>query len=127
MGISKSTLTLLLPILLSVSLFGCSYRMNQIMSSWEGNDVDDLIASWGPPTQVLDDGNGGKIFCYQQSGTVYMPGTTTTTGNAYRYGNQVNYNEYTSSTPGYAVPVNKYRMFWVNPNGIIYKWSWRGL
>jgi hypothetical protein len=93
--------------------------MNQIMSSWEGQDVNDLIAGWGPPSQVLDDGNGGKIFCYQSSGTIYMPGTSTTTFSGY--------NAYTTTTPGYAVPVNKYRMFWVNPGGTIYRWSWKGL
>jgi hypothetical protein len=57
----------------------------------------------------------------------YVPGTTRTTGSAYSYGGMTNLNAYSTTTPGYNIPVNKYRMFWVNSNGTIYRWSWKGL
>jgi hypothetical protein len=30
-----------------LSLVGCVSRMNEIMASWEGQNVNDLIAKWG--------------------------------------------------------------------------------
>jgi hypothetical protein len=119
----KKFISLIFFLLMLLSLIGCTSRMNQIMASWEGQDANDLIANWGPPTQVMDDGSGGKILCYQQTGAIYVPRTTT--GSAYSYGGATSFNTY--STPGYAFPINKYRMFWVNTNGTIYRWSWKGL
>ncbi len=122
--ITRIFMFLLVPIILS----GCmtTEKMNQIMSSWVGSHIGDLIADWGPPAQVIDDGSGGKIYCYQYSSTVYMPGTTSTYGNAYSYGNTATFNTSSYSSPGYSIPINKSRMFWVDKDGIIYRWSWKG-
>ncbi|MGH8462355.1 MAG: hypothetical protein ACRESS_12170 [Stenotrophobium sp.] len=43
-----------------VLLQGCA-SINEKMASFMGHDESDLIASWGPPSQVMDDGNGGQI------------------------------------------------------------------
>lgn len=123
----KKFFSLFFFLLILLSLTSCASRMNEIMASWEERNVNDLMANWGPPTQVLDDGSGGRILCYQQSGNIYVPGTTTTTGSAYTYGGMTNLNAYSTTTPGYNIPVNKYRMFWANSSGIIYRWSWKGL
>jgi hypothetical protein len=125
----KNVIQVIMCTFFMLPLTGCmtTTKMNQIMSSWEGHHVSDLIASWGPPAQVIDDGKGGKIYCYQYSSAIYMPGTTTTHGNAYTYGNQMTFNASTYTSPGYTIPVNKNRMFWTNENGIIYRWSWKGL
>lgn len=43
-----------LPLLLLLS--GCASRVNEMMRSWEGAHVSDLVAKWGPPNQALPDG-----------------------------------------------------------------------
>lgn len=43
---------------------GCAGRVNEVMKSWVGHHYSDLIAAWGPPAQVLDDGSGGKIMTW---------------------------------------------------------------
>ncbi len=46
----------------AMALVGCTAAINKKMQSWEGKHYGDLIAAWGAPEQVLDDGQGGKIF-----------------------------------------------------------------
>ncbi len=45
-------------VLAVVSLFlvnaGCVSRINKVMESWMGHNVSELIASWGPPQQIID-------------------------------------------------------------------------
>ncbi len=101
---------------------GCmtEQKMNEIMKSWEGSHIDDLIAQWGPPKQVLDDGRGGKIMTWIESHSYTSPGTATTTD----YGFETSYTNY---TPGQTISWGNSRTFWVDKNGIIYKWAWKGL
>src|ERR1039458_10702181 len=68
----------LLVVLLLVGLVGCVARMNRVMSSWVGNSYGNVIAAWGPPDQVLDDGSGGKILVYTRVRSYTAPGTATT-------------------------------------------------
>lgn len=114
-------------------------KMNKVMSSWEGADVNYLIARWGPPTQVMDDGHGGRIFVYtyNRSYTTSGVATTTTTGSANgtatTSGNNTSVNIYGQSnsttvyTPAQTAEWKVYRMFWVGPRGHVYRWAWRGL
>ena len=88
-------------VLLSIiicSLAGCvtSSKMNEVMSSWMGHNVNDLIASWGPPSTVLSDGNGGQILAYDQSRQFVTQGSSSTTVNY--IGNMAFAN--TTSSPG---------------------------
>jgi hypothetical protein len=110
---------------------GCAGRINAVMESWRGGHVSDLIASWGPPTQVMPDGYGGQILAYSDTRAFVMPGygTTTVTGSAYRSGSNV-YGQatgYTTYMPPVTTSYRAYRMFWVNEQGRVYRWSWRGL
>jgi hypothetical protein len=88
-----------------VAFSGCAARINKQMASWEGQNYNELIASWGPPSQMMDSADGGKIIiysktkCWQQCSGGYC---WTNCGNAYR-------------------------MFWADPNGIIHRWQWKGL
>ncbi len=115
-------------VLLSIiicSLAGCvtSSKMNEVMSSWMGHNVNDLIASWGPPSTVLSDGNGGQILAYDQSRQFVTQGSSSTTVNY--IGNMAFAN--TTSSPGSVINIRRSRIFWVDSNGLIYRWSWRGL
>lgn len=129
----------------STLLCGCvtTSQMNAKMKSWEGNNVNDLIASWGPPSSTMSDGNGGQILIYDHSGEMVLPGSSTTTSTYNGYGS-ARYNQYgnygtananvygtgnstTTYRPATRVPISRNRMFWVNRSGTIYRWSWKGL
>jgi hypothetical protein len=114
-------------LLIVIMLSGCVSQMNSTMKSWEGKHYSDLIASWGPPSQVLDDGQGGKIYCFQSTGSYTTPGSATTTGNAYSFGNTATYYGNSSYNPPQTYSYQRYRMFWVNSSGYVYRWSWKGL
>ncbi len=134
----KIFMTLIVLFVLSTSL-GCVAAINKTMESWMGHNINDLIASWGPPEQSMPDGQGGQILIYAQTRQWTNPGhaTTNTYGTANTYGNY-NGNTYRGNTYGSATSTTTYtppqtygynaqRMFWVDNNGTIYRWSWRGL
>lgn len=118
---------------------GCVSAINKTMESWMGHNVNDLITSWGPPQQTMSDGQGGQILIYTQTRQWQTPGrsTTNTYGSANTYGNYQG-NTYTGNTSGSAKSTTTYtppqtygydaqRLFWVDSNGIIYRWSWKGI
>ena len=120
-----------LSMLLTIAvLVGCT-SLNETMESWVGHHRSDLIASWGPPQQVMDDGQGGEIFVYTTARSFTTPGTSTTTvaGSAYGYGNTT-YGTATGQTiynPPQTTSYNAHRMFWIDQSGRIYRWSWKGM
>ena len=106
-------------------------NINKMMKSWETHHYGELIAKWGPPQQVYNDGYGGRILIYTSQRQFSTPGksTTYTTGKATVYDNYI-WGSATSSTvytPPKVYGYTAYRMFWINKNGIIYRWAWKGL
>jgi hypothetical protein len=141
---STAVTQLFLVVLLALMLIGTTgcmtaAKMNKIMSSWEGADVNYLIARWGPPTQIMSDGHGGRIFIYTYDRSYTSAGTSTTTttgsasGTATTIGDNtsINVNGQSNSTtvyhPGQTVQWKVYRMFWIGPRDHVYRWAWRGL
>jgi len=47
---------------------GCSAAINKKMASWEGESANNLIAAWGPPDAVLDDGERGRYLFIPRKG-----------------------------------------------------------
>lgn len=87
---------LLLISMAAILLSGCASVENYRLAtrSWTGANVNDLVASWGPPSsQYKTPGNGGRhhyiLYSYRQVGTnpTYTTGGTTTVethdGNTY--------------------------------------------
>ncbi len=114
-------------------LSGCA-TMNKTMASWEGSHVRDLLISWGRPSEVYSDGEGGAVLVYRYTETYTTPAqsTTRTTANATSVDPSVgvegwNIQSRTVYQPAYVETYTKYRAFWVNKEGIIYSWRWRGL
>ena len=91
----------------------------------------ELIANWGPPQQIMDDGQGGKIFIYSatRNHTTQGRATTNVTGSAYSVGDFTygNATGHTTYTPPQTSSYTAHRMFWINSNGYVYRWAWRGL
>ena len=108
----------------------CAGRINNMMRSWEGHALPELIAKWGPPQQVFADGRGGQVFVYTQTRSFTVPGhaTTTTNMNGYTDGSNI-YGTATSQTiytPAMTQQWQVYRMFFLDSRGRIYRWAWRG-
>lgn len=126
----RVTLLLITTLALAISS-GCAARINKVMASWERHHYSDLIASWGPPQQVFDDGAGGRILVWTATRSYTVPGqaTTHTTGSATAYDNYIwgSATSETTYTPAQTYGWRAYRMFWINRDGIIYRWAWRGL
>lgn len=126
-----------LPVVLStVLLTACASSVNKLMESWMGHSAEELIASWGPPTQVLDNPSGGKIYVYHQNSQVTLPGTAPTPGTSHTSGyidangnwqSTTTYNPGSPGGPAKTYDFQRTRLFFVNPQGIIYRWSWQGL
>src|SRR5262249_49472865 len=60
---------------------GCpSLNPSNVMQSWVGHSVAELVGSWGPPQYVLDDPRykGCKIFIYTAERQFVSPGTSQT-------------------------------------------------
>lgn len=135
--IQNRTAWLALVAALAMFLPGCmtTAKMNEVMSSWVGHDANELVASWGPPQQVMPDGRGGQIFAYFQDRQYTSPGFSTTTSTAtasawgnYNYATATGYGtSNTVTTPPQTHRWTVSRTFWVDKNGRIYRWAWKGL
>ena len=116
-------------LLIVITLTGCAARMNKVMASWQGQNFNNLMASWGPPNQVFDDGAGGRVMVWTSTRSYTTPGssTTQTTGSATATGNTVwgTAASHTTYNPGQTYQWRVYRMFWVTKDGTIYRWAWR--
>lgn len=126
----KTSLRLLTTVAAVALLVGCAH-INKVMQSWVGHHYSELITAWGPPQQVFDDGNGGRILVYTATRAWVVPGraTTYTTVNASVYDDYIwgTSTSYTTFSPAYLQGYTAYRMFWISKSGYIYSWSWRGL
>jgi hypothetical protein len=96
---------------------------NKVMASWVGNNGNDLIASWGPPTRVMSDGGGGKIYIYIFDRHSNTPAELVTREfDNWFDGKGVR----TTYTPSESVGYLAFRTFWINDQNLIYRWAWKG-
>ncbi len=102
---------------------------DKVMKSWMGHTYDELLASWGPPSEIYKSGSG-YVIVYTTSVSWTTPGSSTTqmTGSAYSYGGWTSLSGQatTTYTPATTHQWTSYRMFWVNSKGKIWKWARKG-
>jgi len=105
-------------------------QFDKMINDWEGRNINDLIAELGPPNQLLDDGQGGKILIYTSTKNIHSYGDSFTTyqgsGQTYYTSGSTAYSTgsgtaNTFTTPGHSYSRSRHQMFWVNDNGIIYR------
>lgn len=78
-----------------------------------GRTRQEVIMGFGPPTQVVSDGNDGQILVFQRTG--YLPGSTgivTVGADNKLYQGQGREGMYISNS----------RMFYINAAGTVYYW-----
>jgi hypothetical protein len=88
------------------------------LKSWEGKDFHQLMARLGPPQQVADDQQGGRILTYTKEETVVIPGMSITQFSVTQP------NLAMTGTPGTPTRTRtrvEKNLFWVNPSGVIYR------
>ena len=75
------------------------------LNSWVGHGRVELLESWGPPTNVIEDGDR-QMWVYDKSSTILYP----------------------PPGSGLILPLKaeKYVMFWLDEEGTIYKITWKG-
>ncbi|MDY6836628.1 MAG: hypothetical protein SWH78_01520 [Thermodesulfobacteriota bacterium] len=99
-----------------VSDFKKARKIDALMNSWVGHYQSELIASWGPPTRVVPDEEGGTVLTYESlKGTWGEEKDKRVVGGTH-YPTR-------PRQEGYAAT----RMFYVNKKGIIHSWKWSGL
>lgn len=110
---------------MSLLLTSCSIsapaRLNKTMRTWEGAPVDRLLERWGPPSQVIQEADY-RIFVYDRSEVVTYQDPTTVTNR----GTRNRPVPVISGGTTRASRTDRWRMFWISPEGLIYKWSWKG-
>jgi hypothetical protein len=132
----------LLCILALTALPGC-ISPDKEMNSYIGQPSTELVARWGPPQQKMSDGQGGEIWSYLEQRQWTTPGeanttvtgTSDTSGNVYGNPNGATYHGDTSvsgsATTVYTPPqthgYTARRTFFINGNGIVYRYAWKGL
>jgi hypothetical protein len=110
-------------ILTLILLTGCSTTktMNRIMSSWEGEHIDKVVAQWGYPDEEKEF-RGKTLYIWQLNKSVYVPQSSTTTANI--YGNSIHAN--TATSGGYVLNGSCTRILEVDKSGYVSGWQWGG-
>ena len=77
-----------------VTIVGCAGSptqkgYEQMLQSWQGADINALIAKWGPPSRTDELQNGNKMYTYNKYQTTsgYSPRGTPSTTTVNVYGN----------------------------------------
>lgn len=113
-----------------ILLAGCatSQRYQEILTSWHGADMEQIINVWGYPDREMVAPNGNKVYVYAWAKTAqlpaqYTPGTTSVTT---RNGNTTVTSTPSTYLPGETIELECTTWFEVNANNIIIKSSFRG-
>ena len=117
------------PLITVFILNGCGPPTAEIMNSWHGSHVSELIRSWGPPHEITTDGLNGHVYIWIKDINIPLSEPEEETKGTITYNPYLDqYSIETKTT--YKEPVviegQKLRMFWVNEDGIIYTWKAKG-
>lgn len=72
---SKVVKAIVLVLLLSGC--GCATGYNRKLDSWKGHNINELVQSWGYPSQSFNAPNGALVYLYQTNVNGFVPAYTT--------------------------------------------------
>ena len=107
-----------LALLIGACATNANKKAQQLEEDWKGKNFNDLIAAKGPPSEKMDDGQGGKIFIYAAS--ELSPDSGNSGGSSHGGGSGGG----GSSRGGKISHINN-EMFWINPDGFIYRTAYQ--
>ena len=96
--------------------------MDEIMQSWEGAELEQVVSQWGYPDAQQEFGSN-KIYIWKRDRTLSMPMTANTTGYVSSYGT---YTGTTTYSGGGVSSWNCDRILEVNANDEIVGTQWKG-
>lgn len=113
----------------ALTLAGCATTINEtmngIMSSWQGEHIDQVVARWGYPNEQREF-EGRKLYVWRDSQSLVLPGHSTTTGSAYAYGRSATYYGTTTTTPPTVLHGQCERTLEVDQHSRVARWQWAG-
>lgn len=80
--------------------------LSEVCKTWIGGQAGDLMRSWGPPTTVIDDGEGGRIMTWKHDKNIMYTGPFI-------------FGIYRTT----AITKESYVSMWARPEGTIYFWK----
>ncbi|HFL4434546.1 TPA: hypothetical protein ACG31P_002096 [Escherichia coli] len=109
-------------------LVGCqtAAQFERNMITWRGQPIQSMIQQWGYPDGELTSPDGNKVYVYGNSGSIYIPQSTTYNTNANIIGNSVYSTTNSYSTGGYSVNVSCTIYVEFGEDKVIKNVSWRG-
>lgn len=111
--------------LLVASTFGCTSKpkdfkradaVDHVMESWVGHRQIELVETWGTPTKIVPNQEGGNIIIYESLKGIWGDEKNKRIVGGAQYAAD-------EKQPGYAAR----RIFYVNEEGVITNWTWSGL
>ncbi|MBM3328769.1 MAG: hypothetical protein FJY67_04730 [Calditrichaeota bacterium] len=93
----------------------------EIMDSWMGAHESEVIAAWGPPDRIAEDGKGGKILIYEQIEQRASPSSGKATIRTYDDKAVIDFQEEHGAIKVY----RRAHMFYLNEYGYVYYWMIR--
>lgn len=95
----------------------------EALDSWMGHHYSGLIQSWGPPSGVYEDGQGGRVLVYSTEVSRVLPGYAVASaqagdgpsGDVWARGESV-------YLPARVQRWDSYNMMYVRPDGTLYYW-----
>ena len=120
--------------LLTTALIGgCATTENyeNILQSWVGLHVDELVLDRGPPQSSFELSTGDKMIEYHNVNYVYIPGYSypvpRTINLKHPDGSVTTYSTYSE----HQIPAQSYTRscktrFIISPDGLIKQWDWKG-
>lgn len=87
-------------VILSFLILGCA---SQIMRSYIGKDIREVMLDYGPPANAFDMGDGRRAFQWVMNSSYTTPVTATTTGSVSNTGYSSWVNTNTTITGGHTV------------------------
>jgi hypothetical protein len=69
-------------LIMCLLITGCAteLKLQNLLSTWDGNHVDNLITQWGKPQKEYKKVNGGKILEYLYHNNAFLPGESSKIG-----------------------------------------------
>ena len=133
-------------ILVAAALASCATTAGyeSMLQTWVGSSTDQLVSRWGPPQSSYRLSNDGSVLEYTRSGTVVIPGITTTQAvTSYQsgsvsttgsYGGDTTYGAYNGTsttyvphtTPSTVIAQSCTTRFTTDAAGTITNWAWEG-
>jgi hypothetical protein len=119
----KNIISLIFISLLLAGCFATTAKHEAALQSWIGHTEDHLVTKWGVPNGVYNKNDGGKILSYVRTGSMYLPGNTSSNTSYYHWGGSTTT---VSQSSGTNIALRCKNNFVISKEGRVTSWSYEG-